>query len=380
MRYAITGADSETGERVELTTEAKSAAAAEEWAQAKGILVNEVVPVASLARNANLRRSTPETVVVDRRIEIPGPPADRPAEAPPQPIQQTIQQIVHVHANKESRPGGVASGALLFGVLSLIFCWAPYFGLIFAVLGGILGVLGILAAALGTKGLGYSIVGIILAVIATPVAVTSSAIGAAASAASDRSHAMQEWDRRQSKAQPQETPTGAAPVIEAERPKPSSDPVPAPAVESARSETPAPKPIPAPSPRTKSAPEIRYEAKLGDVHVRVIGIWIEGEPASQVMKLSMRVENVGTRRRITYRSWRGGAELRDQNGAIITSKTTAGDEKRIDPGKSIMDLLIFDLPAEGTKSLDLTLPGDNVTETGSATISMPASLISRDHQ
>jgi len=203
MRYAIRGADRETGSDIELTTEANSEAEAREWANRRGILVSEVVAMAGkLAKRNQIVHAPPPIGKVQTRaavIEAPPPAAQAPqivyvhAPAPAAPV---VTQTVNVH---QAKPGGIARMALLCSILALLFCWVPAIGLIAASLAVLFGIFGIIAAALGTKGAGYSIIAILIALVAfVPATIFTGAglAGMGASAAASRDAARRDSDRQ----------------------------------------------------------------------------------------------------------------------------------------------------------------------------------------
>jgi hypothetical protein len=96
-----------------------------------------------------------------------------------------------------------------------------------------------------------------------------------------------------------------------------------------------------------------------------------------VFTINLEIANQGAQP-VHYVSWRGQSSARKRDFAtlvdsrgeelLLTSFVRSGDlapqggvaEATIPPGQSIRDVLMFSLPADGTKHLDLFLPGDNL--------------------
>jgi hypothetical protein len=92
----------------------------------------------------------------------PGPvPAPPPQWAPP-------QQYGYPAPYQQQPPGtnGLGVAGFVCGLIGLIFCWVPFFGLVLGVLGVIMGGAGIATAKKSNAGSGLAIAGLVCGVIA----------------------------------------------------------------------------------------------------------------------------------------------------------------------------------------------------------------------
>jgi hypothetical protein len=75
---------------------------------------------------------------------------------------------------------GIGVAAMVCGIVGLVFCWVPYFGLILGILGIVLGIVNVVAANKGeanNKGMG--IAGLVLGIITVAIFVILIVIGVA---------------------------------------------------------------------------------------------------------------------------------------------------------------------------------------------------------
>lgn len=95
--------------------------------------------------------------------QTPAPQPVQPVYQQPvyQPVYQPIAQQVQV---QPAKPGnGAATAGLVFGILTLVFCWTSYFCGIFALLGLIFSIVGICKK--NASGKGKAIAGLIMTII-----------------------------------------------------------------------------------------------------------------------------------------------------------------------------------------------------------------------
>jgi hypothetical protein len=119
----------------------------------------------------------------------------------------------------------------------------------------------------------------------------------------------------------------------------------------------------------------RSAVQQGDVRVRVTTASmqlpeIKGRPAGKekYLILNIQIDNRATDRQIDYASWgEAGATLRDNLGKphrlkSVSSADVVGHVRRASvlPGKSVSDVLIFDLPPPNISYLHLELAGSAV--------------------
>ena len=84
-----------------------------------------------------------------------------------QPVYQPIAQPVQM---QPAKPGnGAATAGLVFGILTLVFCWASYFCGIFALLGLIFSIVGLCKK--NASGKGKAIAGLVMTVVGGIIAV-----------------------------------------------------------------------------------------------------------------------------------------------------------------------------------------------------------------
>ena len=95
--------------------------------------------------------------------QTPAPQPVQPVYQQPvyQPVYQPIAQQVQV---QPAKPGnGAATAGLVFGILTLVFCWTSYFCGIFALLGLIFSIVGICKK--NASGKGKAIAGLIMTIV-----------------------------------------------------------------------------------------------------------------------------------------------------------------------------------------------------------------------
>lgn len=78
-----------------------------------------------------------------------------------QPYQSPVIQQSVVNAAPTVRKNGSATAGLILGIISLVFCWIPYIGVLLAIIGLIFAIIGVAKKNVGSKG--KAVVGIVLA-------------------------------------------------------------------------------------------------------------------------------------------------------------------------------------------------------------------------
>lgn len=97
-------------------------------------------------------------------------PAPQPVQPVYQPVYQPVAQAVPMQQIPAAKPGnGAATAGLVFGILTLVFCWTSYFCGIFALLGLIFSIVGLCKK--DAPGKGKAIAGLIMTVLGGIIAV-----------------------------------------------------------------------------------------------------------------------------------------------------------------------------------------------------------------
>lgn len=138
-------------------------------------------------------------------------------------------------------------------------------------------------------------------------------------------------------------------------------------------------------PRSAWAEAPKGAAELGRVKVRVadaaIGRVAEGGKEEAGATLILQVEvTPPAGGRVEYKGW-GAADavaLRDQRGTPYRFRPRA-EKSRVpaDPGKPLLDVLVFDRPADGGGTLELELPGSAVGVAGTFRVRIPRDVWDR---
>jgi len=144
---------------------------------------------------------------------------------------------------------------------------------------------------------------------------------------------------------------------------------------------------PAGKPSAKTPVEEKAIAASGDVTVEVIearagdagietfyeAVWVEDARRSNCLVIRIRATNDHSSRIVSWRhlgKWNSrvsGAAIVDEFGNSYRHETTSGQKRfagqardtRIDPGKSVEDVLVFEKPLEKAQHFTLTLKGPN---------------------
>ena len=94
-------------------------------------------------------------------------PAAQPVQPVYQPVYQPIAQPIQVQPAQAAN--GAATAGLVFGILTLVFCWTSYFCGIFALLGLIFSIVGLCKK--NASGKGKAIAGLVMTVVGGIIAV-----------------------------------------------------------------------------------------------------------------------------------------------------------------------------------------------------------------
>jgi DNA-directed RNA polymerase subunit RPC12/RpoP len=166
----------------------------------------------------------------------------------------------------------------------------------------------------------------------------------------------------------------------------------------------APPPKEAKAPLPKDEPEWADASKgsveLGQVRVRVQSVVVDfvkfkqgGPSKDKQLLITLQVDNVDANRKVAFLGWgsskffgeKGGPQLRDNFGNKY-NRNEVGWTNQIDgqvgrvsvyPGKSITDLVVFEVPVEAVEHLRLELPASNFEGTGKLRLQIPKTMIQR---
>jgi hypothetical protein len=157
-----------------------------------------------------------------------------------------------------------------------------------------------------------------------------------------------------------------------------------------------------PAPPPVAAPEPGKKAQIGHVAVEVVAAFVDRVPLTKLRKpttsaepllsITLSAHNLHATRKLNYETWseRMGlvgspAILRDDVGNRYrkisfdfgTDVVGANDGDSIYPGKSIVDVLVFEPPVAAAKYLDLELDGANVGQEGKVILRIKTADIKR---
>jgi hypothetical protein len=146
----------------------------------------------------------------------------------------------------------------------------------------------------------------------------------------------------------------------------------------------------------------KQATRHGDVVVRVTSVTIdfvkgrtfrEFSSQEKLLLIRLQIDNVSDGRKLDYKSWSDSHSILADEAAQLTDslnnrykRVTFGiassiegqvDSESIYPGKSINDLLVFEVPVEKAEYLRLELPAKNFGGTGRIRIQIPKEMIRR---
>jgi len=270
-------------------------------------------------------------------------------------------------------------------------------------LGLLLGIVGLLVAIFrkGT-GIGFPIGGSAICALALVVAVSQAfVIGAAATATAG---AVTATAQEFAEAAQQQTRTNQETVasssdkrdarMERERPAPDKREAPEPAPQVDRQ---------AEKPKEPKWASAESPVKQGDIEMQVISVSVGKIPLKagydesartskdELLAIELKLTNRSRTKKVEYSTWMGrdftlsrdSATLGDNFGnrykridfgfgATVVGRT---DADSIYPGKTLVDVLVFELPIDSVEHLNLELPAKNFGGTGMLRVRIPARMI-----
>jgi predicted RNA-binding Zn-ribbon protein involved in translation (DUF1610 family) len=275
---------------------------------------------------------------------------------------------------------GIAS--LVIGVLSFLLCWVPWLGIGVSGFGLLLGLMGlVLAAARRGSGAGFSVAGSGLSALSLAVClVWTFALSSGFKAVDDlfakqnRTNQTQVVDSEKVKASPGGSPF-APPGEQGEAP-PKNEP--------------------------EWADASKGPVQQDKVRVRVVSVTVDFvtgkdfrdfKSEEKLLKIGLQVENLHPNRKVDYRGWGASSVFLSEGAPHLTDnfdnlykRVTFGFVSHIDgqvhsesiyPGKSVNDLLVFEVPVDTAKHLRLELPAKNFGGTGMLRLQIPKGMIRR---
>jgi len=336
-----------------------------------------------------------ETEVNLAEIDAPIQPVRRQQAPPvvqPPPLERGhVAQApsVNVHMPKRSSSLGIVS--LILGVVAFLICWIPLIGVVsipVSALGVLLAAIGLLVALVRRgSGIGWPIGGGAVSGLALAIGIAQvAALGGAAEAIRQSGeHA----NRTQQEIVTAGVPSGSTREATA-RNTPEAD---MPAAQS---------PPAAPEPEWASA---KNAVRQGDIELRVMRVLTgkvplrsgfgDGESSSEddLLAIHLEIINRSQNKKIEYRSWLGRdiafsrdyATLQDNFGNTYkrisfgfgTKIVGHTESESIYPGKSLGDVLVFELPIDTAEYLRLELPAKNFGGEGMLRLQIPADMIQR---
>ena len=290
-------------------------------------------------------------------------------------------QNVSVEVNRGASPLGIA--ALVMGILASVTCWIPFIGVLsipVASIGLLFGVIGVIIAAVNKKtGFAFPISGSIVCVISILVAFAIThgtaellSNATAGSEGTNQSIAVRASDVE---ADPGANQTNAS-VRE----------------------------LASAAPSVEKWTDARKALRQGDVQVRIIGARVgtilvkdifgdQRESKDAFLSIEIEIKNLSPVKKIDFQTWRGlGISLTEDNATLTDNyentykRVTFGEysipvggvrQESIYPGKSITDVLVFEVPVDGIQWLHLKLPARNFGGKGMLRFEIPAGMIQR---
>jgi hypothetical protein len=315
------------------------------------------------------------------------------------PVQNV--QAVAVRVEAPRRGSGLGLAACILGVLAFVICWVPLIGLIgvpLSALGLILGLIGLLVAILRKgAGIGFAIAGSAICGLALVVAITSTVATGKAIQAGAQS--MVDARKEAERTNQQVIPVAPAPVRPANRPVQPAPGQPAPQGGQSQVKPPA---APAPKQPEEAWASAADTVKQGDVTVRITSAFsgkvplkggfgdTESKSADSLLAIEVEIGNAGKNKKIEYHTFMGRsfaigrdyASLHDNFDNVykridfgMSKPIGANESESIYPGKSITDVLCFELPIDTAEYLNLELPAQSFGGTGMLRIRIPAKMI-----
>ena len=295
---------------------------------------------------------------------------------------------VSVEIKRGASPLGIA--ALVLGILACLICWIPIIGLLsipLSIIGLLLGFIGLIMATISKKtGFAFPVGGEIVCLLAIIIAISST--GSCVKAVSE---ATEKAERTNQFIVPAETPE-SAPSASAESKLSESG------VASGEASTPPPD-----EQWTNAANAVQQ----GDIQVRVTDVSVGkvelermfgdmAQSQDELLIITVQVNNLSSAKKLDFRTWRGGdfsvgrdvASLCDDNSnsykriTFGASSVPVGGVSResVYPGKSVTDVLVFEVPVDVAQWLHIELPAGNFGGEGMIRLEIPASMIKMNRQ
>ncbi len=334
-----------------------------------------------------LRRAEP--AVVQRVYAAPITAAPAPVATAPPPVP-----TVNVKLPRRGSSLGIA--ACILGILAFLICWVPLIGLVgvpLSALGLLLGIIGLLVAFFRKgAGIGFPIAGSAISGLALFVAIGSTlATGKALEAgAKSMQAALNEGQRTNQEVIPAAGPKAANRTATPQARQPRNTP-------------------PAAPPGRAAEPEEQWASatdavKQGDITVRITAVKSgkvalksgfgdsESESVDALLAIEVLITNTGANKKVEYHTFMGRdfsigrdyASLHDnfdntykRIGFGMSKPVGANESESIYPGKSITDVLVFEIPIDTAEYLKLELPAQSFGGTGLLRFRIPASMIQK---
>ena len=318
-----------------------------------------------------------------------------------QPAYQPVIQQTNVVVERPRYGGNsLAIASIILAVLAFLFCWIPLVGLIsipVAALGVLLGGLGIIIALFrGGAGAGFSIAGLLLSVFAIIItfSMTKAVAESVASVSTTLNEAASERSATNQTIVPSESPAAGALTTNET------------ADAGARNGVAATPREPAVNSRQKPEPQwanARDAVQQGDVRVKVTSVKVDfaevesfrdaSKSEDKLLLIGLHVDNLSDAKKLNFRGFAGSQfdfsgdsrPMLEDNLGNVYKRINFGVDRIIGqvqsesvyPGKSVDDLLVFEVPVDKAKSLRLELPASAFGGEGKLRIEIPAEMIER---
>ena len=293
---------------------------------------------------------------------------------------QATPQNVTVEIKRGANPLGIS--ALVMGILACLTCWIPFIGLLsipLAFIGLLLAFIGLIMAAVSKKtGFAFPIGGglICLLSIFIAFATTGGGVKAVSEVAIERERTNQSVIPSDAEDTPRTEPK-------------------------ATTESVAPK-APEPALPTKQWTSAAKAVRQGDIKVRVTSVNVgkvavkdmfgnSQKSKDELLTIKLEVTNLSTGKKIDFETWRGAdfsfgedyASLTDDNDntykrinfGTLSVPIGGVSQESIYPGKSVIDVLVFEVPVDTVKWMHLKLPARNFQGEGMLRFEIQASMI-----
>jgi len=342
--------------------------------------------------------STPATIPKERP-PAPPPPPQRPTVVEPSEVAPNTTNVftpagqptavqVNVQNSNVSNSLGIAS--LVVGILSLFVCWIPLIGFGLSGLGFLLGIGGIVMSMTrkGT-GIGYAIAGTAISGFGVLLGIVF--IVALQGMAEGFSEVAEQMERDLSSESQQASPATN------DRPAEDNNPIP--------EDQPNNEVRSGDRPQVPEFHDASKPLQLGNIQLEITAVHIgkvplyrtimkeDTESVEDLLTVWLNITNTSSNKKIDYQGWMSDyaslrdidADLTDDNdnryrGISFSATTTVKDaqtNESIYPGKSITDAVVFEIPIDGVKHLDLRLSAKGCKEDGEFRFRIPVDMVQR---